>query len=58
VFGSLRAIADQGKSLAATFVTIGVAVSLLPIVIRVLPPLVRDANTSEHHPDRASPSAD
>ena len=53
VFGSLWAIADQGTARAATFVTIGVAISLLPIVIRVLPPLVRDAHTSEHHPDRA-----
>jgi hypothetical protein len=53
VFGSLWAIADQGTALAATFVTIGVATSLLPIFIRVLPPLVRDAHTSEHHPDGA-----
>ena len=53
VFGSLWAIADQGKALAATFVTIGVAISLLPIVIRVLPPLVKDAHTSERHPDHA-----
>jgi hypothetical protein len=53
VFGSLWAIADQGEALAATFVTIGVAVSLLPILIRVLPPLVRDAHTSERHPDYA-----
>ena len=52
VFGSLWAIADHGEALAATFVTIGVAISLLPIVIRVLPPLVRDAHTSERHPDR------
>ena len=53
VFGSLWAIADQGEALAATFVTIGVAISLLPILIRVLPPLVRDAHTSERHPDHA-----
>jgi hypothetical protein len=33
--------------LAASLVTTGVAVSLLPIVIRVLPPLTRDARTSE-----------
>ena len=53
VFGSLWAIADQAKALAATLVTIGVAISLLPILIRVLPPLVRDAHTSERHHDPA-----
>jgi hypothetical protein len=53
VFGSLWAIADHGEALAATFVTIGVAISLLPIVIGVLPPLVRDAHTSGRHPDHA-----
>jgi hypothetical protein len=53
VFGSLWAIADQGEALAATFVTIGVAISFLPILIRVLPPLVRDAHTSERRPDHA-----
>jgi hypothetical protein len=47
LFGSLWAIADEGKALAATLVTIGVAVSLLPVLIRVLPPLARDARTSE-----------
>jgi hypothetical protein len=47
VFGSLWAIADEGKALAATLVTIGVAISLLPVLIRVLPPLARDARTSE-----------
>jgi len=52
VFGSLWAIADRGEALAAKFVTIGVAISLLPIVIRVLPPLVRDAHRSERRPDR------
>jgi hypothetical protein len=28
-------------------------VSVLPILFRVLPPLVRDAQTSERHPDHA-----
>ena len=53
VFGSLWAIADNGEALAATFVTLGVAVSLLPILFRVLPPLVRDAHVTKRHPDRA-----
>jgi hypothetical protein len=51
LFGSLWAIADEGKALAATLVTTGVAISLLPILIRVLPPLARDARTSERDPD-------
>jgi hypothetical protein len=38
MFGSLWAIADEGTTLAATLVTIGVANSLLPIFVRVLPP--------------------
>lgn len=51
LFGSLWAIADEGQALAATLVTTGVAVSVLPIVIRVLPPLARDAHTSERDAD-------
>jgi glucose-6-phosphate-specific signal transduction histidine kinase len=47
LFGSLWALADEGTTLAATLVTIGVAISLLPILIRVLPPLARDARASE-----------
>jgi glucose-6-phosphate-specific signal transduction histidine kinase len=47
LFGSLWALADEGTTLAATLVTIGVAISLLPIFLRVLPPLARDARTSE-----------
>ena len=47
LFGSLWAIADEGEALAASLVTIGVAVSLLPFLVHVLPPLARDARTSE-----------
>jgi hypothetical protein len=47
LFGSLWAIADEGKALAASLVTTGVAVSLLPSLVHVLPPLARDARTSE-----------
>jgi len=47
LFGSLWAIADEGKALAASLVMIGVAVSLLPFLVHVLPPLARDARTSE-----------
>jgi hypothetical protein len=53
LFGSLWAIADEGNALAATLVTTGVAISVLPILLRVLPPLARDARTSERDPDNA-----
>jgi hypothetical protein len=53
LFGSLWAIAEEGKALAASLVTTGVAISLLPVMIRVLPPLARDARTSERDPDYA-----
>jgi hypothetical protein len=53
LFGSLWAIAEEGKAFAATLVTTGVAVSLLPVLLRVLPPLARDARTSERDPDYA-----
>jgi len=53
VFGSLWAIAEEGDALAASLVTTGVAVSLLPILIRVLPPLARDIHTSKRDADYA-----
>ena len=53
LFGSLWAIADEGQALAATLVTTGVAVSLLPVLIRGLPPLARDARSSVRDPDFA-----
>ena len=43
LFGSLWAMANEGDSLAAIRVTVGLAVSALPILLRVLPPLARDA---------------
>jgi hypothetical protein len=51
LFGSLWAIAEEGDVLAASAVTVGVAVSLLPILIRVLPPLAKDAATHERDPN-------
>jgi hypothetical protein len=51
VFGSLWAMADEGPKWAAVAVTIGLAVSLIPILLRVLPPLARDAATNERDPD-------
>jgi hypothetical protein len=53
VYGSLWAIADEGPKWAALLVTIGLAVSLLPILLRVLPPLAKDATTNERDPDYA-----
>jgi hypothetical protein len=53
VFGSLWAMADEGPKWAAVAVTIGLAVSLVPILLRVLPPLAKDATTNERDPDYA-----
>ena len=38
LFGSLYAIAVHGQRTAAVVVTLGLALSLLPILVRVLPP--------------------
>src|SRR5215510_11011868 len=51
VFGSLWAIADEGPRWATLAVTVGLAISLIPILVRVLPPLRRDAETHERDPD-------
>jgi hypothetical protein len=53
VFGSLWAIADEGPRWAALAVTVGLAVSLIPILLRVLPPLAKDAATNKRDPDYA-----
>jgi hypothetical protein len=53
VFGSLWAIADEGPKWAALVVTVGLAVSLVPILLRVLPPLAKDAASNERDPDYA-----
>jgi hypothetical protein len=47
LFGSLWAMADEGPRWAALAVTVGLAVSLVPILLRVLPPLAKDAATKE-----------
>jgi hypothetical protein len=51
VFGSLWAIAEEGPRWAAFAVTVGLAVSIIPILLRVLPPLAKDAATNERDPD-------
>jgi heme/copper-type cytochrome/quinol oxidase subunit 4 len=53
LFGSLWAMADEGPRWAALVVTIGLAVSLVPIVLRVLPPLAKSATTNERDPNYA-----
>jgi hypothetical protein len=53
LFGSLWAMADEGPKWAALLVTIGLAISLIPILLRVLPPLKKDAETKTRDPDYA-----
>jgi hypothetical protein len=53
LFGSLWAIADEGPKWAALATTVGLAVSIIPILLRVLPPLAKDAATNERGPDYA-----
>jgi ribose/xylose/arabinose/galactoside ABC-type transport system permease subunit len=50
VFGSLEAIREGRGRWSAVLVTLGLAVSVLPILLRVLPPLRRDAQTQQRHP--------
>ena len=51
IFGSLWAMADEGPRWAALAVTVGLAVSVVPILLRVLPPLAKDAATNERDPN-------
>jgi hypothetical protein len=53
LFGSLWAMADEGPKWAALVVTIGLAISLIPILLRVLPPLAKDATTNKRDPGYA-----
>jgi len=50
LFGSLEAIREGGGLEVAVLVTVGLAVSILPILLRVLPPLRRDAETHQRDP--------
>jgi Kef-type K+ transport system membrane component KefB len=45
LFGSLWAMADEGPKWAAVFVTIGLALSSVPILLQVLRPLAKSAGT-------------
>jgi hypothetical protein len=53
LFGSLEAMLHGGDKIAAAAVMIGLAVSLLPILLRVLPPLRREAENHERRSDVA-----
>jgi hypothetical protein len=46
-------MADDGPKWAAIAVTVGLAVSLIPILLRVLPPLAKDAATHQRDPNYA-----
>jgi hypothetical protein len=50
IFGSLEAIREHWGSWSAVLVTVGLAVSVLPILLRALPPLQRDAQTQQRQP--------
>jgi hypothetical protein len=47
LFGSLLAMLHGGDRTAAAAVLIGLAISILPVLLRVLPPLRRDLQTGE-----------
>jgi hypothetical protein len=53
LFGSLEAMLHGGDRIAAAVVMIGLAVSLLPILLRVLPPLRREAQSHVRRSDVA-----
>ena len=50
LFGALEALREGGGKLAAVLLTVGLAVSLLPILLRVLRPVRRDAITQPRDP--------
>lgn len=54
LFGSLIAMATGGQSIAAIVVTLGLAISIIPILLRVLPPLSRDHATDRRQPEASA----
>jgi hypothetical protein len=50
LFGSLEALREGGGQLSAVLLTVGLAVSLLPILLRVLRPVRRDATVQPRGP--------
>src|SRR5262249_38870134 len=53
LFASLWAIADEGPKWAALVVTVGLAVSLIPTRLRVLPPWPKHPVPTERDPESA-----
>ena len=53
MFGSLAAMLHDAGTTAASAVTVGLAISVLPILLRVLPPLARSPRTQTRDPDFA-----
>jgi hypothetical protein len=53
LFGALAAMLHKAEKRAAIALTIGVAVSLLPILLRALPPLRRPPDSDESDRDVA-----
>jgi glucose-6-phosphate-specific signal transduction histidine kinase len=53
VFGSLAAMLHDAGTTAASAVSVGLAISFLPILLRVLPPLARSTRTQGRDPDPA-----
>lgn len=50
LFGSLEALREGGGQVAAVLLTVGLAVSLLPILLRVLRPVRRHATIEPRDP--------
>jgi hypothetical protein len=50
LFGALEALREGGGQLAAILLTVGLAVSLLPILLRVLRPVRLDATMQPRNP--------
>jgi hypothetical protein len=50
LFGSLEAMREGGGRWVAVLVTVGLAVSMLPILLGVLPPLRREVQTRQRDP--------
>jgi hypothetical protein len=50
LLGCLYAIRHGGQARAASAVTVGLALSIIPILLRVLPPLGRHPDSSLRHP--------
>jgi len=46
-------MANEGEARAATTVTVGLALSLVPILLLLLPPLGKDTATNERDPNYA-----